>query len=366
MATAEDLDDLLDAPTDLRDPEWEPVGVVCSCGAVLRWTWWGGRGPIPGRWCRPASDPCDRCRARREADEAREEVRRRVGKRGAQLPRRCQRHTWARTVHQRADEDLGAWVRHVLSLEAPTIGIGHGLAEEARTISSWVPSDGGLYVHGPVGTGKSLWVGARLRDLLAETTTAERVELSLSDLVDRGLSVDRAQAYIDAGRHVAIRPGGLYQRALWIDEAELVERVSLGWSGDRDPLKRVSETPLLVLDDLGSQAMTHREGKRAQLVRDSVARLVSYRWEHDLTTVYTSNLPPPALRDVYGERTADRLAQAVSTVVQLPGLGMDTSGAAYSWRKPPPVKPWERPERDRKTQAAEPEQHREPVQGRLM
>jgi len=357
-----EVDDLLAAATDLRDPEQPPDGVVCSCGAILQWTWWPGRRPIPGRWCRPASDPCERCTARREAEEARETLRRRIGRQGAQLPQRCQGYTWERTTKQRPDEDLGEWVRYVRGLDVPTIGIRHDQHQEAERIARWEPSHGSLYVHGPVGAGKSLWVGARLRDLLATTSTPQRVELTVAELVDReGLSVDRAVAMVEAGRAVRIRPGGLAVQALWIDESELVERVSLGWAGDRAPLKRVSDVAVLVLDDLGAEAQVHRSGKRADLVRDSVARLVSYRWERELPTVYTSNLPPSALRDVYGERTADRLAQSVGgDVVHLQGMGRDTSGAAYSWRKPPPVRSWEQP------QSPDPQQHREPVQERLM
>jgi DNA replication protein DnaC len=75
-----------------------------------------------------------------------------------------------------------------------------------------------------------------------------------------------------------------------------------------DSFRRVADTHLLVLDDLGASKWT-------EWVEEITYRLINHRYEECLPSVFTSNLPPAKLRDALGERVASRLTEMCDRIV---------------------------------------------------
>jgi DNA replication protein DnaC len=85
-------------------------------------------------------------------------------------------------------------------------------------------------------------------------------------------------------------------------------------------------------------------------VAKAIERLVSFRYEHNLRTMFTSNLPWSEVTEgrAYGRRVADRLNQLCQ------GVAWDMRGP--SWRNPPEVEERGRPVAvDRKAVASDPQ-----------
>jgi DNA replication protein DnaC len=74
---------------------------------------------------------------------------------------------------------------------------------------------------------------------------------------------------------------------------------------------KVSRAALLVIDDLGA-------AKPSEWNEEINYRLINHRYEHELPTIVTSNLPPKDLASVLGERVTSRLVE-MSTPVVLKG-----------------------------------------------
>lgn len=70
----------------------------------------------------------------------------------------------------------------------------------------------------------------------------------------------------------------------------------------------LARTPLLMVDDLGA-------AKASEWTEELTYRLVNYRYDRLLPTIFTTNLPIGELRTVLGDRVASRLAQMTDRVV---------------------------------------------------
>lgn len=81
-----------------------------------------------------------------------------------------------------------------------------------------------------------------------------------------------------------------------------------------------AHAPLLFVDDLGA-------AKESPWVEEVTTRLVNYRYDRGLATVFTSNVPPKQLGEKIGERVASRLTEMCRTVV-LKGQDRRLAGAA--------------------------------------
>lgn len=68
-----------------------------------------------------------------------------------------------------------------------------------------------------------------------------------------------------------------------------------------------AEASLLVVDDLGA-------AKTSEWVEEVNFRLVNYRYDRKLPTLFTSNIPPAALREALGERVSSRLTEMTTRV----------------------------------------------------
>lgn len=312
------------------DPLTAPPPSRCgACETPMPWAWWPGRVGAPGlrdwpgRWCPPPA-LCLDCRAtvqQADADRSAQERQRQ-----AQIPARYRglrltREGMTRQQIGESDADFRARVRAATG----TIGVGETNAQAWVAIARWKPSPGqGLWIEGPVGTGKTLAAAAIAARLLGETRPAISLEISEEELRERWGDRWEAARHTSAGRRVD--PGSTGWGVLWTDERDLVERQELASTLDRDPKRQVADAPLLVYDDLGSElGATH---KRADYARDLLTRLVRYRYDRRLPWIVTSNLSIDQLGDPatgkrpgagLDERTVDRIREMTPRIVCLVG-----------------------------------------------
>lgn len=87
-----------------------------------------------------------------------------------------------------------------------------------------------------------------------------------------------------------------------INAAELLDELS-----QRNPeiMKKVTRTPLLVLDDLGAEQMTTNNTN--MFVANRLYRIINERYERMMPTIITTNIRPSSLRGIMGERVASRV-----------------------------------------------------------
>lgn len=107
---------------------------------------------------------------------------------------------------------------------------------------------GFLYLNGPTGAGKSLWLAAIVAELVAPLEAID-VDLDAATLVDRWQVPPRARPAHGRpwpGPVRAAPPGGAQWAPLVVDEQEVVRRVSLAWSQDQDPLAQMARASVLV------------------------------------------------------------------------------------------------------------------------
>jgi DNA replication protein DnaC len=72
-------------------------------------------------------------------------------------------------------------------------------------------------------------------------------------------------------------------------------------------MRRVMQTPLLVLDDLGTT-------KDSAWTEETTYRIINHRYNRCLPLILTSNEPPGALPDLVGDRIASRLIEMTTRV----------------------------------------------------
>ncbi|GHG97347.1 ATP-binding protein [Amycolatopsis roodepoortensis] len=84
-------------------------------------------------------------------------------------------------------------------------------------------------------------------------------------------------------------------------------RPKSGKTGDVS-LERYTDAKLLMVDDLGA-------AKTSEWVEEVNYRLINHRYNHELPTLFTSNVPPRELGAVLGERVTSRLTEMCRMVV---------------------------------------------------
>ena len=87
----------------------------------------------------------------------------------------------------------------------------------------------------------------------------------------------------------------------------MTEEVMDGFSTNASPLPRFARVPLLVLDDLGTEAMV------PNVTAESLFAIADQRNAARLATVYISNLNADELTERYGERIASRITDSAIT-----------------------------------------------------
>jgi DNA replication protein DnaC len=306
----------------------------CDCGAHHEWVWWTPDPDEPAhavaqpRWFVPPVNPCRDCKHVHEKRAADDSLSARQARAGVPPRARAYRLTRGRVRYQQAGEDIGTFAHDVIG-QRDVIGVTLADVKQVRTAGSWRPGRGSMYIEGPCGSGKSLLVAALVSSLLS-IEEMERIEHD-----DAELAEIHGWDYIDkvreSGRDFHLRRAPVRTPVL-TTETELIRRVKLSWSGDKDPLKQLADAQVLVLDDFGI------EGTK-DIVVSAIERLICYRYDHELPMVLTSNL---SWREIvhaksprYGARVASRLHQMVTERHVLGGI---------DWRSPPdPIHPEDRP-----------------------
>lgn len=74
-----------------------------------------------------------------------------------------------------------------------------------------------------------------------------------------------------------------------------------------EEFERFAWTSVLFLDDLGA-------AKTSEWVEEINYRLINHRYNHELVTLFTSNVPPRSLGEQLGDRVASRLAEMCTNV----------------------------------------------------
>ena len=85
-----------------------------------------------------------------------------------------------------------------------------------------------------------------------------------------------------------------------------------------DEFDNISRAEVLVIDDLGA-------AKDSAWTEETLARVIDHRSKWVRPTLVTTNIPPPAFVDRFGDRVASRLAEMA---VVVPFLGADLRRAA--------------------------------------
>jgi DNA replication protein DnaC len=148
---------------------------------------------------------------------------------------------------------------------------------DQAAVDGWVrratnnPTDApSLLLLGQIGRGKTWQAYGALRAVLVEQPTLDWAAVTFADFA------------------ASLRP-----RAGHDSEAEM---------------DRYRQATLLLLDDVGT-------AKGSEWVEEVTYRLVSYRYDAMLPTIYATNLVPDQLRDALGDRIASRLAETCQRVV---------------------------------------------------
>lgn len=172
------------------------------------------------------------------------------------------KHIPARYAGAVADDTaVVGWVQRVMD---------QCIADSVMRVTSWVHSGPSLLILGPTGVGKTHQAFGALR-LLA--TTGIRTKW---------------QAVTAADLYARLRP-----RHGVDSETEF---------------RLLADAQTLLVDDLGA-------AKTSEWVEEVNYRLVNWRYERVLPTLFTSNVPPKELANSLGERVASRLVEMTDRVV---------------------------------------------------
>ena len=115
----------------------------------------------------------------------------------------------------------------------------------------------------------------------------------------------RGKSYM--GNAIAARAIERSIDTLRLTSYRMTEEIMESFSTNTSPLLRFTRVPLLVLDDLGTEAMI------PNVTRESLFAIADQRNTSRLATVYISNLDDNELTERYGERIASRITDASIT-----------------------------------------------------
>lgn len=150
------------------------------------------------------------------------------------------------------------------------------------------------------------WVKELIADASDTTRPAAAIRHGRSLLLVGGVGVGKTHEAYGAVRAIAV--SGVWCRWEFTSAADAYAalRPRPGVDGER-VFERFANAGLLVLDDLGV-------GKQSDWTEEMNYRLINHRYEHELPTLITSNVPPKQLAETLGARVASRLAEMCEQV----------------------------------------------------
>lgn len=161
------------------------------------------------------------------------------------------------------------------------------------TVTAWAQMGRdaqGLYLCGPVGTGKTHAAWRAVSIWCAETGVRPR-------------HGSWAEEYLGGG-----------WRSPTVVFARMTDLLDDFRPGDHDPVRRVRDCQnagLLVIDDLGAE-------KPSEWTQERLYSVIDHRYANSLPLLVTGNVPPRTIAEQTGDRVASRLAE-MCTVVTMKG-----------------------------------------------
>lgn len=146
----------------------------------------------------------------------------------------------------------------------------------------------GLYIHGPVGTGKTHIAYAIAKEVF-KTVRKNTDGVAVSQSVELGTFVNASELF-----------------------AEMRRDMDKDWTNKTEPLEKLMETrKIIIIDDIGAE-------KPSEWVSEQFYLLLNHRYNEILPTIFTSNLSLPQLEERLGDRTVSRIV-GMCDVVKLGG-----------------------------------------------
>jgi DNA replication protein DnaC len=143
-------------------------------------------------------------------------------------------------------------------------------------------------------------------NLLSDSDATQRVH-GPSLLILGPTGVGKTHEAFGALRHLA--ESGLPNSIEVIIAADLYAKLRPRPGVDSEAeFERFAKSGLLFVDDIGA-------AKSSEWVEEINYRLVNHRWNNELPTVFTSNVPPKELAVILGERVASRVTGMSATAV---------------------------------------------------
>lgn len=91
-----------------------------------------------------------------------------------------------------------------------------------------------------------------------------------------------------------------HRQAVFVNHITLLNRIKQSFDTGKDIVSWYKQAPLLVLDDIGKSKVT-------DWTREVIYDLVNYRYENELSTVFTSNYSIQGLQPMIGPATVSRI-----------------------------------------------------------
>lgn len=155
--------------------------------------------------------------------------------------------------------------------------------------------------------GVKVWVRALLARAVAERLTVPQIRRGPSLLIAGTVGVGKTWEAFGAVR--ALTLSGMRCPWRFTTAADLYAQLRPGARNDAEQfLRSHCEVSLLVLDDIGA-------GKSSEWTEEINYRLINHRYEHELPTLLTTNVPPRQLPSTLGVRVMSRLTEMATTVV---------------------------------------------------
>tara|TARA_R100000734_G_C3316786_1_gene109468 strand:- start:2168 stop:2881 length:714 start_codon:yes stop_codon:yes gene_type:complete len=177
--------------------------------------------------------------------------------------------------------------------------------EAVLFLKRWQPSDGSIWIEGEVGSGKTTLACALANEFIMEAVEFREVLIKGGEVVavsDGPYFVPLRPRVSDEGTIFVKKSGGRTVRFFSESDLYRAQRqfARFGQRGEKSPLDRAIDAPVLILDDLGTlTGNTKRD-------TDMIDHLISQRYNKQLPTIFTTNLNYTQLATAFSPAIASR------------------------------------------------------------